>query len=780
MTIQDASLLPLEVSRKYFTAALATTLSFFIFTQAALAHAGSTAPIKRRDQPLSLAMWSPPPDGKNWVYEEAHLGSPDAPFIFSGDTLYSGATFESTRPIFIDRAASVYTQAGTTLRFSGAMLNLGASAHGLLKYGAGTLALSGQNAYRGNTLLREGTLHVEGSSALGASYRTLEIFQGTELSYAPGAIVHNPMALRFETQSWLGPDGTTIAPATGPYADSIQWRVDSGRATQTGVVVGSVPIVKQGLGTLQLVGSITNPAYVTVNEGSLAVDGFFGGSVQVKRGARLEGSGAAISVTIQDGALFAPGMGSSTSEFTVIDSLAFQPGATLDLDLSSNGNSDRIHVMGKALLSGQVVARAAAGDWQPSTRYTFLRAEQGFDGTRFESAASTLAFLTPTLSYDEHQVYLQMDRNNTPIDDVAETPDEDDVGDAIDEGDNPGVYDKIMNMDRAQAREALKQLSGRFGASVLSGIIEDSRYVREAAMHNALPLPGEPSTEARHWHHTFYASADRNARSDAPADERHISGLVMGVQRPINSQWEAGAFFGVQQSRVRRQHATADARVDSVHAGLSLGGRISVADIAIGVAHSWNAVQSHRNVSIGGLHDVLTGGYRGSTRQLFAEIAAPLRWFSSRLKKLQQPRSHIAPFGRLALVHSDMESYTENGGAAALSVSSSSHTLLFSTVGVKAQHSVETQTGEAVVQGELAWRHASGDLHTATRQHFRDSDNKRMFKSHGHPVAQNAWQLRLGVEGSLRKHASLAMGYAGQYSRGRQNHGARLNLRWGF
>src|SRR3546814_16611596 len=120
------------------------------------------------------------------------------------------------------------------------------------------------------------------------------------------------------------------------------------------------------------------------------------------------------------------------------------------------------------------------------TRYTVLRAEQGLLGTRFASAVTNLHFLQPTLSYDDKHAYLSLHRNATPLDDPAETPTEDDVANTVDQ-DDPGVRDDILAMEKEQARQAFRQLSGSWHAAVLSGLAEASRHIRLATMQNHLP-----------------------------------------------------------------------------------------------------------------------------------------------------------------------------------------------------------------------------------------------------------------------------------------------------
>lgn len=665
------------------------------------------------------------------------------------------------------------------LHLSGVIASQGTGMPGLEKLGGGTLMLSGQNTFLGNTLLREGTLHVAGTSALGDKLNSLLAYQGSVVSYAPGATIFNQMHLRGDNVAQEVPGGGMIAPASLSLANSIQWRVDSGTAILAGNIVGAVPIVKQGQGTLRLTGIAMFPSFFTVNEGALSVDWLLAGRVGVNHGARLEGSGTVRAVTLQDGATLSPGNGlGDTAVLTLTEKLEFKPGSVFEVDAMATGQADKAQVVGKALLDGQLVARAGAGDWQPSTRYTVLQATGGFDGTRFASAATNLAFLSPSLSYDDQHVYLSLDRNGKPLDEVTETPTEKDVADVVDENDNPGVHDEIVLMDQPQAREAFSQLSGSWTASVRSAMLDDSRFVREAVLRHIGPQACQEAWACRQaprfWSQAFYSSADRASAGGTPADARDISGLVLGGERPVNATWRAGGFLGVQQASMQRPKAMASAHIDSWHAGLSLAGRWRDVDVAMGVAHTWSKVISQRKIAVAGLRDALSGSYRGRTLQVFGEVAAPLRWFGNALASVNA--NTISPFVRLAWVQASTDGFVENGGPAALNVLPARQAVWFSTLGLRARHRVETPVGVAHLQGELAWRHASGDVRSVSRQRFRDSSKQRLFVSEGLPVARQAWSLQLGVSAQLANKASLGVAYAGQFASRRQDHGVRVEV----
>src|SRR5690606_9258620 len=145
----------------------------------------------------------------------------------------------------------------------------------------------------------------------------------------------------------------------------------------------------------------------------------------------------------------------------VIRQLQLQPGATLEVHVRADGQSDKVQVLETARLAGQVLAQVQGGNWQPHTRYTLLQADQGLGGTRFEGATSSLPFLEPELSYDAQHVYLSLVRNETPLEEAGETPSEDGVAEVIDKegGSNPVLQDQIIVMDKPAARTAFQQLS---------------------------------------------------------------------------------------------------------------------------------------------------------------------------------------------------------------------------------------------------------------------------------------------------------------------------------
>ncbi|NJA04139.1 DUF4347 domain-containing protein [Methylococcaceae bacterium WWC4] len=198
--------------------------------------------------------------------------------------------------------------------FSGVVED-GAIGGNLIKTGTGTLTLSGNNSYSGETTVRGGgTLAIASDANLGGGDLTLNA--GT-LSISAATNVDNNVTL--------------IGAATVS---------NSAAATLSGVLSGSGSLTKQGSAALTLSGANTYSGATTVSAGTLAVTGALGGtgSVSVQSGATLAGSGSIFAV-------------SSTNQLTILDGATLAPGVA-----GTNNGIGVLTVNGNLRLSGDMAA----------------------------------------------------------------------------------------------------------------------------------------------------------------------------------------------------------------------------------------------------------------------------------------------------------------------------------------------------------------------------------------------------------------------------------------
>src|SRR5262249_54376713 len=118
----------------------------------------------------------------------------------------------------------------------------------------------------------------------------------------------------------------------------------------------------------------------------------------------------------------------------------------------------------------------------------------GVIGT-FAGVTSNLAFLTPTLTYDPNDVFLTLNRNDITFASVAQTPNQRAVAGALDRSPlfSPLVQ-AVVNLTGASALGAFDALSGEVHGTVQTTIVDDSRYIRQAALWRLrhAPRPSAP------------------------------------------------------------------------------------------------------------------------------------------------------------------------------------------------------------------------------------------------------------------------------------------------
>ncbi|QIM48039.1 autotransporter domain-containing protein [Pusillimonas sp. DMV24BSW_D] len=725
-------------------------------------------------------------------------GLPEAPYVFMGDIAHlNQAGFETVQAYDIGDTAVLNVYNGASARLAGSLGNAMGSMEGVTKLGAGTLSLAAANTYRGTTRLLQGRLALEHNSAAG--WGMVHANTGTELEYAPGVRVASAVqALEVDLAatlpaSWYTP-GIHVVPNT-----EVHWRVASGQAEHAGLLLGNARVVKQGAGRLNLTGDAAPfTGQWVVNEGALAVNTALPGAVQVNASARLEGVGSVGSFQLASGGVLAPG--NSIGTFTVQGDAVFNSGSVFEVEAQPDGQVDSLNVGGTAYLAGTVRTLAANGAWQPETQFTILSAGGGLAGTRFDTVTSNLTFLTPSLSYGANSVFLTLARNDTPLTDPAETPDEEAVAEEIDDGGpggespNPDLFDGVVGLDAPTARRAYQQLGGAWLASVQSGLLEDSRFVREAvfealaqgscagALGNVRPVTAMPVSQGGRtcaWARAFHADRSRSGRNGVWGDNRSVQGVFAGAQHRVAPNVWLGGMVGGQFARMDQAGGGAgtNARADTLHFGLNVAWRRNRVSTVAGLAYSRHRVNTGRVVSAGALRDQLTGATSAHTVQVFGE-AAWRAWESAWLPaKWGRAKYAVSPFVRLAGVQLRGGGFTEEGGAAALAVSPSRHTVWYSQLGVRGQARIETLTGAALARLTVAWRHAGGNTQVASSQRFKHSRSQAVFTSNGLPVLENALHVALIVAGQVSRTAGLALGYSGVYGAGVQDHGVQLNWR---
>lgn len=747
------------------------------------------------------------------IQNEAQLGSPDAPFVFQGETLQVADSLVTSRHFVINHPARFHIPDNATLTLNGPITPQPGSEWGLEKDGPGTLALASAATYLGSTHIRAGTLHIQHNDALGDGNAALNLYGGSTLAYAPGTTVRKLIQLH---------PADPARPEAMP--DEIRLHVDSGAATQAGTLIGNTTLAKTGAGQLTLEGFAPSLAPIQVRAGTLAVNGFSGGPMQVHSGATLAGIGAAGPTHFQSGSWLSPGPTVGTLSFT--GDITFEPSSTLTVDVLPDGQSDRVNVTGAAYLAGHVVAHAHDGDWAPETRYTIVHTQGGLQGTAFDSVSTNFAYLQPELTYDTHTVNLTLRRNTVPLDDVIDDPDDDTsddpaqdpgdstVGDVLDDiGDTDTrvppdppplvddvtqtpkapdpvtppdpvteVHDTVVVMTAPQAREALRQLDGSWPASLQAQITSDSRFLRTFAlagsrikpavrMAEGAPTPGPATDSASVWAQTYASNATRQPDGLVHADQRQMAGMIIGKNFTLTPNFALTPIVAVEQSRMQRETAAASALLRSFSAGLVAGAQLPWLGWAVGAAHTWHWLTSRRAFDLGDLRQWLNEKRQAQTQQLFGEVELPV---------FRRSGTQASVFAGAAWVRTRFDPGTENGGSAALGFDASDQRTVFSTLGLRVGHQRPGAYGPVQLHAQAAWHHAGGQRRGQSVAYFADSPATRRFRSTGQTIPEQTWEIAFGLNGFVGKRSTASLQYRGQWSSRSRDHAVAVQAAWVF
>ncbi|MDX8457005.1 autotransporter outer membrane beta-barrel domain-containing protein [Mesorhizobium sp. VK9D] len=661
-----------------------------------------------------------------------------------------------------------------------------ANTDGYLGGNAGSVGLANVSG-PGSTWTSSGNLNI-GIGGTG----TLTIANGGAVS-AGGAVDIAVLAGSVGTLNIGAASGSPAAAAGSLNAASIQFGAGAGAInfnhTDTNYAfasaIGGVGIINQIAGTTNLTADSSGFTGATnVSGGLLAVNGSLANSLVTISGGTLGGNGTVGGIVAQSGGIIAPG--NSIGTLNVAGDVDQAAGSVYQAELTSTGQSDLIHATGTATIAVGAVLEVVKTDAAPyvvGTHYTVLQADGGVAGNYTLTGDIGTAFLGLADSYDANHVYLDVIQKTFAQ--VGLTPNQIATGGGAESlGAGNPLYDAIVVLPTAAAaQDAFDQLSGEIHASAKGMLLEDSRFVRDAATNRiaaafgdagAAPLPvmaygeGGPEMAAADtdrfavWGQAFGAWGNTDSDGNAAAFDRSTGGLLVGADRLVGD-WRVGLIGGYSHSSFHADARNSSGSSDNYHLGLYGGTNWGAIAFRTGAAYSWNGISTKRSVAFNGFADQLSADHDAGTAQVFGELAY----------KMDANRFHFEPFADLAYVSVHTDGFTEQGGAAALASAGSTTNATFTTLGLRASTDVALGGMSATARGMLGWRHAFGDVTPTSTFALAGGD---AFTIAGVPVARDSAVIEAGFDLQMSANATLGLSYVGQFGGHSTDNGAKANL----
>nr|WP_269142571.1 autotransporter domain-containing protein [Acetobacter garciniae] len=527
----------------------------------------------------------------------------------------------------------------------------------------------------------------------------------------------------------------------------------------------------------------------------------------------MAGSGIVGATEVESGGIISPAGSDAAGDgpvgtLTTNGSLSMDAGSTLlanavgtdtGTSVQVNGTtneliqSDQVKVNGALTLSGSTIALTGT-PLKYGQAYELFSATDGvtIDNSNVVAAVNPYLFLAPSLSTDGTNVYVTDERNGVSFASVANTRNESTVGGALDRlPANSSVAVAVSQLNAANARSAFNALSGEIHASARTALIQDSFFVRQAALDR---LDGADcdsaqvdstirtadvrtkhddgrchSDRAVFWGEAYGSLGHNSGDGNAAAMQHSTTGFVMGADAPVLDTWRVGGLL----SYGRSMFDIGSGRSSSGHSNnVSVGGYAGThwgnLNLRLGATYTWDMLSIRRNVAFPGFGNRLNSNYLGGTAQGFGELSY----------KLHAGHTIVEPFGNVAYVNLHTDGYHEHGGPSAVRGAATDTGVTFSPFGFRASSAVQVGKLTLVPHGMVAYRHAFG-LTTPTMRQVFASTNGGMDVG-GVALSTNAVVVDAGLSARLTDRIDIGLSFIGQYGDQSVDSGARAHFRFKF
>jgi outer membrane autotransporter protein len=409
------------------------------------------------------------------------------------------------------------------------------------------------------------------------------------------------------------------------------------------------------------------------------------------------------------------------------------------------------------------------GSYSVGSHYTILTAAGGVTGT-FANTADPIqitAFLAFDAIYDTNAVYLDVIQT-AQLADAATTPNQIETAEGVEGlGAGSDIYDGVYSLPTLEAAaDALDQLSGEGHASFKGVHIEDSRFVREAALGRLDDSGGETSSGI--WGQLYGATGHLPGDGNAATADSSTAGLVIGTDSLLGNV-RLGVLAHAGTTALSIPDRNTDGSSSNYGLGIYGGADLGATALAFGAAFTHHDVSTTRNVDFAGFSDQLEASYGSATGQIFGEIS----------HELSLGDVGLTPYGQLAYVTHSTDAFTEAGGDAALSAAASTSGGAFTTIGLRASYAFPLgEDGKVALTGGAGWRHAFADV-PATENAFAGGD---AFAILGTPLAEDTVALEGSLDLDLAGGLNVGLAYSGQLSASSdaQSHALKLSVGGAF
>jgi outer membrane autotransporter protein len=508
----------------------------------------------------------------------------------------------------VNRGSSVLFDQAVTGTFGGNISGQGS----LIKDGSGLLTLSGANSYTAGTFIFLGAL------------------QGTSNSLQGNIVNHGELIFN---QSFDGTFGGNVS-GIGALV-----KAGAGRLDMTGNAAASVTHIDGG--TLAVNGTLQSPNVFVDSGGALAGNDNVVGLIDTRGGGKIE-------------------PGNSIGTLHIFGALDMEPQSEYQVQING-ASSDEIQVSGTATIQSSTFEiehyNTASSPVVPGKTYTILTTTGGLTVQAPTLAIADFPFINFALSEDGFNGYLTTSRSAERFADLASTPNEAAVANALDTATSSLAWQQVVGASTADAQAAFSSLSNASIHASAAGVLsEQSHFLRDAVLDrlrqdfpiSATPAPVDsvlsyaedapapavaalPTKKAPAalslapvyavWAQGLGSWGSLSGNSNVARTNDSIGGVISGVDVTYNRMLRLGFAGGYSQSNFNSTNIPASGSSDSYHFAIYGGWQGGPWALRGGGSVSWNDLSTSRQVTAVNLGGAQNGSYVDKTWQGFVEGA---------------------------------------------------------------------------------------------------------------------------------------------------------------
>jgi uncharacterized protein with beta-barrel porin domain len=474
-------------------------------------------------------------------------------------------------------------------------------------------------------------------------------------------------------------------------------------------------------------------------------------------------------VTLKSGSAISIGDTSKTRGYVFnAENVHFEDGSLYELYAYNNDKSG-ILTANHTINIGDNTAVAVyaspdyASIWGLNTDYIIAKASS-INGS-FSSVSTDLAFLTPTLSYSNTNVILNLRRNNTAFDALAGlTQNQINTARALEDisfySANNTLVTTALGKSASGASKLFDLLSGEFYASSSSVQKQNANEVKHLILNHIDKL--DNISQYQDWVDVW--SRDYKGSNSGYHDIKSSSyAVAAGFDSSIGDNALFGILLGFERSKTEVSAQESQSSADTFYLSLYGSRKFDTFSLKGGIAGGISKVKADRYIK--DLDDALQADYNSYSVQLFAQAD----------KKFEiNDRFALAPYAGLSYLRLSTEGFKESGNVSALKVKSNGEDVTYLSLGVNSLYALKDWVD---FTASFGFQQAFGDVKSDSEHSFSGKDS---FTIYGAPIAKSSAKLGLGLGFQLSSNLHLAGAYEGEYAKDAREHSAHLQLNYKF